>query len=93
MKLSGILPECFDIGRLTETYAQKRRKEMSEELANSTDGVTQVSVYEDIKEMEDTVIDEMGDELPDVTHGMLRVNAQNAIMNKMAEMSKEDGQE
>lgn len=83
--LSDVIPGGIDLGRLAETYVNMKRRRMSAAISEGTDNVSQVEANDMIRQMENTVIAEMGDELPDKAKPVLRAYAQQAILNKLTE--------
>lgn len=88
--LGGVIPGGIDIERLANTYVRMKRRRMSAAITEGTDDITQVQAMDMIRDMENTVIAEMGDEMPDKAEPMLRAYAQQAILNKMTEGWEDD---
>lgn len=81
----SILPSGIDIERLGRTYVSMQRRRMAEAIADGSEGMTQVKARDQIIKMEDTVLDEIEGEYPDLAEPALRAMAQKALMDKLSQ--------
>jgi len=83
----------IDPQRLANTYSKVKRRQIAEGISESTEDMTQVEAIEFIKDMEDAVIEEFGENGEPAPDYVLRVMAQRAVIDKLVEKMSNGEQE